>query len=65
MVRKMISVSLISELGKVFIKMKKKLVVVGLVMLLVLQILSPTFAYAQGTTESTTQSAKKESLSQR
>jgi LPXTG-motif cell wall-anchored protein len=63
MVQKMISVSLISELGKVFIKMKKKLVVVGLVMLLVLQILSPTFAYAQGTTESTTQSSKKESLS--
>ena len=38
--------------------MKNKLVVFGLVVLLVLQTLSPAFAYAQGTTESTINSTE-------
>lgn len=39
--------------------MKNKLVVIGLVALLVLQTLSPVFAYGQGTTEATTNSTEK------
>lgn len=44
--------------------MRNKLVVLGLIVLLVLQTLSPAFAYAQGTTEATTNStASKETIS--
>ena len=39
--------------------MRNKLVVFGLIVLLVLQTLSPAFAYAQGTTESTTNSTEQ------
>ena len=39
--------------------MRNKLVVFGLIILLVLQTLSPAFAYAQGTTESTTNSTEQ------
>ncbi|MGG5370261.1 hypothetical protein IGI67_001886 [Enterococcus sp. AZ196] len=42
--------------------MKNKLIVIGLVALLVLQTLSPVFAYGQGSTESTVQSSEKKEV---